>query len=77
MNRSVAEITDLTTISDKEVWAIAGDLIERFGDIAAVEASKRADECGAKGNLAGRLAWLRIVRSITAMTDPEPCGLPN
>lgn len=77
MTGFVQEMIDLTTITDKEVWSIAGDLIERYGEIAAIEASKMADEYLAKGDLAGRLTWLRIVRSITAMTDPEPGGRPN
>lgn len=77
MNTSVADMIDLRTISEKELWEISGDLIERFGDIATIEGSKIADECLAKGDLAGRLTWLRIIRSITEMTDPESRGRPN
>jgi len=77
MTRSVAEMIDQSAVTEKEVWSIASVLIERFGGIAALEASKMADEYLAKDDMTGRSVWLRIVRSITAMTDPEPTGRPD
>lgn len=62
-------MTDARILSEREVWAAAGLLIEKHGDMAAIEASKKADHFLDTGDLAGQRAWLRVVRAIVSMTD--------
>jgi len=64
-------------ISERDIWLTAGELIHRVGDVAAIEASKIAEECMTEGDLAGQAIWLRVVRSITALTDPMTASTPN
>lgn len=63
-------------LSDREVWNIAGEYIDRFSDFAAIEAAKQADWFLQNGDLAGQRNWQRIVKAITFMTDADG-EIPN
>lgn len=63
-------------VPDKEVWAVAGDMIAAHENLAAIETSKLADECLARGDLDGQYFWKRVVKSIVAMTDSHG-QMPN
>ncbi|HEX6958136.1 MAG TPA: hypothetical protein VF194_09135 [Ferrovibrio sp.] len=58
-------------ISARDIWASAVLLIKRHGDLAAIEAGKKADQFLQTGDLAGQRIWLRIMHAIAAMTDTE------
>lgn len=56
------------TLSDREVWMVASEFIERYSEFATVEAAKQADWFLQKGDLAGQRNWLRVVKGIASMT---------
>lgn len=58
------------TLTDREVWMVAREFIERHSDLAGIEAAKQADWFLQRGDLAGQRNWLRVVKAIVAMTDP-------
>ena len=51
-------------ISDRDIYAAANLFIKRYGDTAAIEAAMRANEFGAKNEIDGQRAWIRIVEAI-------------
>lgn len=61
--------------AERDIWESAGIMIERHGELAAVEASKMADQYFASGDLDMQRAWLRVMHAVAAMTEIE--GLRN
>jgi hypothetical protein len=53
-------------ISEREIYAAACVMIKRFGEDAAAQAARRANEFAA-GNSDGKQAWLRIMQAIEQM----------
>ncbi len=51
-------------ISDLDLWRAAQVMIKGYGDGAATEAAKRADEFLDQGNLDGERVWMRIMQAI-------------
>jgi hypothetical protein len=51
-------------ITERDIYAAANVFIKRYGDTAAIEAALRADEFGAKNDIEGQRAWVRIVEAI-------------
>lgn len=64
-------MSDERVISDREIWTTAGLFLQEYGDMASVEASKKADSLLDAGDMAGQRVWLRVVRAIVSMTDTE------
>jgi hypothetical protein len=63
-------------ISDLDIYRAANLLIERHGPDALIEAARRIDTMLDRGDVDGRLVWLRIKRAIVAL-QTLPMGLPN
>lgn len=64
----------MATTSD--IYRTANMLIETYGEMAAVGAAIKADECLRNGNAAGRAVWLRIVRAVEELTEEgAPAGV--
>ncbi len=61
-------------ISDREIWQAAGAMIKRFGEDAATEAAKRADEMLIEGDAEGCAIWRRIVGAVKGLLAVEPTG---
>jgi hypothetical protein len=57
-------------ISDLDIYRAANLLIERHGGDAMIEAARRIDTMLDRGDLDGRLVWLRIKRAIEALQAP-------
>lgn len=55
-----------------DIYRTANLLIETYGEMAAVGAAIKADECLRKGNATGRAVWLRIVRAVEELTEDQP-----
>ena len=64
-------------ISDREIWQAAGAMIKRFGEDAATEAAKRADELLDKGDTDGCAVWRRIMLAVEGLSGMEPSGKVN
>lgn len=76
-NSPAAVTLGSATFTDRDIWMAAIGMIEDHGDLAAIEASKIADTFLTDGDLAGQRIWIRVVRAITEMTDPQPTGQAN
>ncbi len=59
-------------IEDREIWACANHLIRQHGDRAWFEASQRADELLAAGELEGHRTFLRILKRIRQLEQVQP-----
>ncbi|MEQ8664485.1 MAG: hypothetical protein RIC16_02060 [Rhodospirillales bacterium] len=55
-----------------DIYRTANLLIETYGEMAAVGAAIKADECLRNGNATGRAVWLRIVRAVEELTEEQP-----
>ena len=60
--------------TDIDIYRSAQQLIERYGEDAPVHAAMLADRLLDRGDLDGRLVWLRVLRAIGEL-DAEPAGL--
>ena len=61
-------------IPEIDIWRVANLMLNRFGDEAAGESAKRADELAAAGDLAGVAVWLRILDAIRQLAITTPTG---
>ena len=73
--RSAGLLLDM--ISDREIWQAAGAMIKRYGDDAATEAAKRADELFDEGDADGYAIWRRIMQAVEGLSGTEPEGKVN
>ncbi len=64
-------------ISDREIWQAAGAMVKRYGEDAATEAAKRADELFDEGDVDGCAIWRRITEAIKGLSAMEPSGKVN
>ncbi len=58
----------------RQELADAGDLIERFGDYAGSEASRRASESRDLGNVIHFCRWRQVERMISMLRDRSVTG---
>lgn len=65
---------DAPFIHGRIALADASDLIDRFGDDAALEAATRAERSRDDGNLARFCHWRQIQRVIASLSSAEVCG---
>jgi hypothetical protein len=59
-------------IPEIDIWRCAAIMIKRYGDVADVEAARRADEYEAKGERDGQRVWLSIMRAIDQLQKIQP-----
>ncbi len=64
-------------ISDREIWQAAGAMVKRYGEDAATEAAKRADELFDEGDAEGYAIWRRIMEAVKGLSAMEPRGKVN
>lgn len=57
--------------TERDIWESAGIMIERHGEMAAIEASKMADSYLASGDLDMQRIWMRVIRAVATMIDTE------
>lgn len=62
------EVVSTFIATDKEVWRIAGLMLQEFGDSAVIEASMRADKALAESDFDNQGLWRRVIRAISALT---------
>ena len=61
-------------ISDLDIYRAAKVLMEHYGEVAPLLATKRATEMLDAGDVDGYAVWKRILRAVEEMqrTEPEP-----
>ena len=64
-------------ISDREIWQAASAMVKRYGEEAATEATKRADELFDEGDAEGYAIWRRIMEAVEGLSGMEPSGKVN
>ena len=60
------------SISEREIWACAAEVMRRHGEAAASHAAGRAEELLEKSDRAGNRTWLRILRRIEDLENRVP-----
>lgn len=65
---------DAPFISGRPALEDAAELIERFGDDAALEAAARADESRDLGNVVRFCHWRQIERVIATLSSQDVAG---
>ena len=65
---------DSPFIHGRHSLAEASDLIERYGEDAALEAAIRAERSRHDGNVARFCHWRQIERVIATLSSDEPLG---
>ena len=63
-------------ISELDMWRAVNLLIRQHGDNAEIVAAHRADELLERGDLDGRLVWMRIKRAVAELQS-APVGPPH
>ena len=58
---------DQRVIREIDIWRAANFLIRQHGDDAELEAARLADLMLDRGDCAGRLLWLQILRAIETL----------
>ena len=61
-------------MSDRAAVADASELLDRFGEFAALEASQRASRSRDLGNVVHFCRWREVVRMIDMLSDDQPEG---
>ncbi len=64
-------------ISDREIWQTASAIVKRYGEDAATEAAKRADDLLVEGDAEGYAIWRRIMEAVEGLSAMEPDGRVN
>ncbi len=59
-------------VSDLDIYRSAKLLVDRHGEDAARHAAMEADKLLAKGDMAGKRTWVRIMRAIEELERIEP-----
>lgn len=55
-----------------DIYRTAKLLIDHHGDLAPIEAARRADAMTAKGDTDGRRTWLNVLKAIDEMQGMTP-----
>ena len=58
-------------VSERDIWAAASILVERYGDDAESHAAQRAEELFDRGDLEEHCAWRRILEAVKQLKDTE------
>jgi hypothetical protein len=62
-------------IAEVDIWRTAYLMLSWYGDTAAAESARRAEEFAADGDLAGVAAWRRVIEAIGQLANTTPPGL--
>lgn len=57
--------------TDRDIWTIAGMMVQEFGERAVLEASIRAGKALSEDDSENQLLWRRVIRAISALTETE------
>lgn len=60
------------SVSDRDIYATALQLIRLHGEAASFEAALKADEQIARGDVDGERVWKRIGAAILVLTNEPP-----
>lgn len=60
------------SISEREIWACANEVVRRYGKDASIHTAQRADEFVEKSALGRHRTWLRILRAIERLENKVP-----
>ena len=64
-------------VNDLDIYRSANELIKQYGEAADIEATMRADECRAAGDMEGEAVWLRIGKAVEELQRTRPtCDEP-
>lgn len=63
-------------ILDLDIWRAASLLIKQYGADAEIVAAQRADRLLGRGDLNGRVVWMKIRRAIAELQAPA-AGKPH
>jgi hypothetical protein len=61
-------------IPEIEIWRVANLMLTCYGDDAAAEGAKRAEELAVDGDLGGVATWLRVIDAIRQLAITTPVG---
>ena len=64
-------------LQDRAALVEANELIERFGELAALEAAQRASHSRSLGNVIHYCRWRQIERAIEMLSAAEVTGTIN
>ena len=56
------------------IWRVANLMLNRYGDEAMAEGTKRAEELADDGDLGGVAVWLRVIDAIRQLAITTPVG---
>ncbi len=59
-------------IPNIDIWRSANVMVKRYGEDAALEAAKRADELLEAGDMDGCAIWKRIVAAVEDLQRTKP-----
>ena len=59
-------------IPDIDIWRSANVMVKRYGEDAALEAAKRADELLEAGDMDGCAVWKQIVAAVEDLQRQAP-----
>jgi hypothetical protein len=62
-------------IPEIDIWRVADLMLNRFGDEAAAESARRAEELADDGDLAGVAVWLRVFDAVRKLAETTPSGM--
>jgi hypothetical protein len=57
--------------TDREIWTVAGLMLQQFGDRAVVEASLRAQAARSNSDVENDALWRRVIKAIAALTETQ------
>ena len=62
-------------ILEIDIWRVANLMLKRYGDLAEVESSRRADELWEVGETSGVAVWRRATGAVRQLVNTTPPGL--
>ena len=57
--------------TERDIWTIAGLMLQEFGNQAVLEASVRADRALSESDFVNEGLWRRVIRAISDLTETE------
>jgi hypothetical protein len=57
--------------TEREIWTIAGLMLQGFGDKAVIEAAMRANRASLHNDICSQGLWRRVSKAISALTETE------
>jgi hypothetical protein len=63
---------EASSLTDREIWTGAINMIRRYGHEAASEARQRLDIFVCEDELDAQLSWLKVIEAIAWLQDDQP-----